>query len=920
MRTIKLSAISLLCLLSVMTFGNRLFNGFKVQSQSGTLSQPAEVTASDNAYSTKVGISWDTVRGATLYRIFRNAVNDSSSAVVVGTTAEGTFFDQAATPGQTFFYWVRAEKGSVVSALSVPDQGTRATGTINGPVPPLNPPLAPLGNPVTATKAYLGKALFWDEQLSSTRTVACGTCHFASNGGSDARSLVGGARSRNAGADGVFNTADDVFASPGVVSNNSDGTYSLSPLYGFREQVTGRKSRSYIDAGYSNLLFWDGRATGTFTDPIGGAVVLQAGGALESQVAGPPVSSTEMAHAGRTWNDVAVRVTLAKPLSLSPAVPAGLKDWIGGRSYTELFEEAFGTPEVTPARIALAIASFERTVYSDRTPFDQSVAQIAPLTPAEVRGQGVFNQSRCNVCHAGTLFSDNAFHNVGVRPATEDTGRFQVTGNANNIGEFRTPSLRNVGLRGPYFHSGRFATLDEVVDFYNRGGDFDAPNVDHNLIRPLNLSGAQKSDLLSFLRGALTDPRVAAGTAPFDRPTLYSESVRVPQVTGVGVSGSGGNVPQVTAIEPPVAGNPSFAVGVSNALGGATAVLVIDSSDPGTGPAIPATASFVRLNVQLSGSGAGQGFGSASLLIPANPALIGSTFFGRWYVSDANAAGGVSVTPLFKFTVFGDATSIGPNPIDDTQSYVTQQYRDFLNREPDQSGLSFWTNQISSCGTDQACIQAMRTNVSAAFYLSIEFQQSGYLVYRFYKASFGNLPNAPVPLRLSEFTPDAQKIGLGVVVNQAGWETVLENNKQAFAAEFVQRARFASAFPASLTPAQFVDSLFANAAVVPSSSDRTLALNEFGSAGNTSDLAARGRALRRVAENSTLAQQEFNRGFVLMQYFGYMRRNPNEAPDSDFQGYNFWLTKLDTFSGDFVKADMVKAFITSTEYRQRFGQ
>jgi cytochrome c peroxidase len=920
MRTIKLSMILLLAVLGLTALGNRFFQGFVVRGQAVALSAPTEVTASDNAYSTKVGISWDAVRAATLYRIFRNTVNDSASAVVLGATAEGTFFDPSGIAGRTYFYWVRAENGSVISGLSTPDQGTRANGIINGPVAPLNPPTAPAGNQVTATKAYLGKALFWDEQLSSTRTVACGTCHFASNGGSDARAIVNSARSRNAGADGVFGTGDDVFASPGVVSNNSDGTYIWSPLYGFREQVTPRKSRSYIDAGYSNLLFWDGRANGTFSDPIGGAVVLPNGAALESQVLGPPVSSTEMAHAGRTWNDVAVRVMVARPLTLSPSVPAGLKDWFAGRSYPQLFEEAFGTPEVTPARIAMAIATFERTVYSDRTPFDQSVAGISQLTPEQVRGQGVFNQSRCNVCHAGTLFSDNAFHNIGVRPQTEDTGRFQVTGNANNIGEFRTPSLRNVGLRGPYFHDGHLATLEEVVEFYNRGGDFDAPNVDHNLIRPLNLSPAQKSDLLAFLRGALTDPRVAAGAAPFDSPMLYSESTRVPQVLGSGTQGSGGNVPQVSANEPPLAGNPSFAVGVSNALGGATAVLVIDSNDPGTGPAIPATASFARVSVQLSGTGAGQGFGSVSLLIPANPALIGSTFFGRWYVQDASGAGSVAITPAFKFTVFGDATAIGPNPIDDTQTYVTQQYRDFLNREPDQSGLAFWTSQIASCGSDQTCIQAKRTNVSAAFYLSIEFQQSGYLIYRFYKSAYGNPAGAPVPLTLSEFLPDSQKIGQGVVVNQAGWETVLENNKQAFAAEFVQRSRFVSAFPASLSPADFVDRLFANAAVGASSSERTSAINEFGAAANTADALARSRALRRIAENTTLAQQEFNRAFVLMQYFGYLRRNPNDAPDADYQGYNFWLNKLNSFNGDFVSADMVKAFISSVEYRQRFGQ
>src|SRR5436190_1060999 len=607
--TIKLSVIGLLLVISTLIFANRLLTGSDSNGQTGSLTAPAEVTASDNSYVTKVGISWDTVRGATLYRIFRNPTNNSATAAEIGTTAEGTFFDTTATVGQTSFYWVRAENGSMTSPMSAPDQGARATGNING-AGPLNPPPQPAGNLVTATKAYLGKTLFWDEQLSATGTVACGTCHFAANGGSDSRSAVGSVRARNAGADNVFGTADDVFASPGVISNNADGTYSFSPVYGFHEQVTGRKSRSYIDAGFSPVLFWDGRASGTFTDPIGGAVVLPIGGALESQVLGPPVSSTEMANANRTWGDVASRVVNSSPLALSPSVPAGLRDWIGGRSYPELFQEAFGSSNVTPVRIAEAIATFERTLYSDRTPFDLSVQQITLLAAAETRGQGIFNTRGCNVCHAGNLFSDNAFHNVGVRPQTEDTGRFQVTGNANNIGEFRTPILRNVGLRGPYFHDGHFQTLEEVVAFYNRGGDFDAPNINHNLIRPLRLNGQQQSDLVAFLRNALSDPRVVAGTAPFDRPTLYSESNRIPVITGTGTQGSGGNIPQPVAVEPPLVGNASFSVGVSNALGGAQAVLVIDSSDPGAGPTIPATGSFARISLTLNGSGAGQGFGS----------------------------------------------------------------------------------------------------------------------------------------------------------------------------------------------------------------------------------------------------------------------------------------------------------------------
>src|SRR6476659_9855559 len=153
--TIKLSVIGLLLVISTLIFANRLLTGSDSSGQTGSLTAPAEVTASDDSYVTKVGINWDTVRGATVYRIFRNTANDSATATALGTTAEGTFFDTTATVGQTFFYWVRAENGALVSPMSAPDQGTRANGNING-AGPLNPPPQPAGNLVTATKAYLG--------------------------------------------------------------------------------------------------------------------------------------------------------------------------------------------------------------------------------------------------------------------------------------------------------------------------------------------------------------------------------------------------------------------------------------------------------------------------------------------------------------------------------------------------------------------------------------------------------------------------------------------------------------------------------------------------------------------------------------------------------------------------------------------
>jgi len=261
------------------------------------------------------------------------------------------------------------------------------------------------------------------------------------------------------------------------------------------------------------------------------------------------------------------------------------------------------------------------------------------------------------------------------------------------------------------------------------------------------------------------------------------------------------------------------------------------------------------------------------------------------------------------------------NPLDTPEYFVRQHYLDFLNREPDESGFNFWSDQMISCGSDAVCLERRRVNVSAAYFLSIEFQETGGLVYRFYKAAYENLPGAPVPVRLNEFLPDTQQIGQGVVVGVGTWQATLEENKQAFAAAFVTRSRFTSAYATSLTPAEFVDALYANAGVSPPpSAERSAAIDEFGGAGNTADAAARGRALRRVAENSTLGQQEFNRAFVLMEYFGYMRRNPDDAPEPglNFDGYNFWLGKLIQFGGNFEQADMVKAFIVSGEYRGRF--
>jgi hypothetical protein len=279
----------------------------------------------------------------------------------------------------------------------------------------------------------------------------------------------------------------------------------------------------------------------------------------------------------------------------------------------------------------------------------------------------------------------------------------------------------------------------------------------------------------------------------------------------------------------------------------------------------------------------------------------------------------MGATTTATLTVGSDDTADGANPVRDgsfnSQFFVRQHYLDFFGREPDAAGLAFWSNQIDEC-TTQACRELRRVNVSAAFFLSIEFQETGYLAYRTHGAAFGaRRVGGTVPLTLAEFLPDLRRIGQGVVVGEAGWEARLEANKVAYFDEFVTRPAFRAAFDA-MTSNEFVDALFQRAGVTPTQSERIALI-----AGLVVGAETRATVLRRVAEHDAFTGREKNAAFVLMQYFGYLRRNPSDAPELtlDFSGYNFWLTKLNSFGGNFVSAEMVKAFITSGEYQVRFG-
>jgi hypothetical protein len=295
----------------------------------------------------------------------------------------------------------------------------------------------------------------------------------------------------------------------------------------------------------------------------------------------------------------------------------------------------------------------------------------------------------------------------------------------------------------------------------------------------------------------------------------------------------------------------------------------------------------------------------------------------RLRLSNPSAGSALGPQTSAALEITDDAQESVTNPIENAQDFTLQHYHDFLNREPDDRGLAFWKGQTANCGSSDP--EVCHINVSAAFFLSIELQQTGYFVERMYKAAFGDATGTStlggahqlaVPaVRLSEFLPDSQQVGKNVAVGIGDWERQLEDNKQAFALDFVRRQRFKDAFPSTLTAAEFVSKLDRNVGGVLSAEEKA-SLGGF----DPADESKRVRVLRAVAEDAALTRAEFNRAFVLMQYFGYLRRDPDAALDVDHTGYDFWLRKLDQFGGDFIRAEMVKAFLNSDEYRKRFGQ
>jgi cytochrome c peroxidase len=543
----------------------------------------------------------------------------------------------------------------------------------------LPPVPVPAGNPITEEKRVLGKILFFDEQLSTSMVVSCATCHAPTSGGADPRIA------RHPGDDLLLNTPDDVLGSAGIIRSDAGNNFQRDPVFALQPQITDRAANSNINAAYAPLLFWDGRASGVFRDPVTNQVLLASNAALESQAAAPLLNSVEMAHADFSWADLSAKLGRVRPLDLATSITPDVAPALaGGASYAALFQRAFGDPAITPARIAMAIATYQRTLVSDQTPYDRFLeGQPGALTAAQQRGLMAFRASNCATCHQEPLLTDHTFRNVGLRPPAEDLGRAGVTNNPADRGRFRVPGLRNVGLKPTHFHNGAAPTVRAVVDFYARANP-NLPQFPENrdpIMQNVNVPPQARPDLTDFLANALTDPRVRDGLFPFDAPTLFTAPARAGDratLVGGGVPGAGGVLPRIIVQAPSMVGNLDYRVGLDVVVGGATARLGVSTVAPVNGLITPE-----RYLGAVTAGGVGPGAGTATLHYALRQGRVrgGDVLFVQWFIDDPAAPGGVAASAVARVPFFcgssgcpsdcaADLNNDGEATFDDIQVFV----------------------------------------------------------------------------------------------------------------------------------------------------------------------------------------------------------------------------------------------------------
>ncbi len=399
-------------------------------------------------------------------------------------------------------------------------------------------------------------------------------------------------------------TNDDVSGSQGLVRMDfvklsgkaADSCKAVDdPAFHKLRRVTGRNTPSAINAIFNFRSFWDGRANNVFngknpagpTDPtaqvlqvIGGVptpvTIALENASLASQSVGPPNNGTEMSCNGRNFSQLGRKMLGLKPLgaqtvSKTDSVLGALADGKGLKTtYKAMIKAAFkpewwdSDTQVSGFSVmennfslywGLSVMLYESKLVSDDSRVDRYLdGNTSALTAEELAGMDVFTgKGRCDQCHSGAVLSEasvsaangdplSGFINDGVRPAAEDGGDILQPG----LGFFKTPTVRNTELNGPYFHNGNKATLMQVVDFYNRGGDFPDANTDSD-VRVLNLTDAEKHALVAFML-ALTDDRVKYERAPFDHPSLTVNNG--PKLAAVGAAGNSAALKRFISVDP----------------------------------------------------------------------------------------------------------------------------------------------------------------------------------------------------------------------------------------------------------------------------------------------------------------------------------------------------------------------------------
>jgi len=523
-------------------------------------------------------------------------------------------------------------------------------------------PQAPVGNEADPVKARLGKLLFWDEQVSFDRTMACGTCHIPAAGGSDPRTTRHPAGSEH----------PNRFGSPGVVRQDIDGNYVVDANFLLEPQITGRLAPTPIGAAFMQKLFWDISAEEDFAffDVDGNMQVLWDSAALESLSVRPPVSSVEMGHDDMEWTELEERLGGEEPMALASDLSG---DFVvtSGETYSDLFEEAFGSPEVTEGRFAMAVAQYMRELVPDQAPIDDG---LYTLSSEAQHGFELFNSistdpnSGCVACHQtfeGTdslstievdedgffvepndyLFTSGTTEDALVDPIDDRDVQFA-----------KTSGLRNVALQDRLESQGRFAGIEDALDSHYLQDDMTEKTFG---------AGTEefRDDILAFF-DALVDTRVAAETAPFDRPTLYSELVPFgSNILGNGTLASTGRIPEIIANTPPLIGNPDFKLGIGLAEEGSTAVLYSSDalvSAPGGSEDVQWEIDEQSREFTFEGSVTldgetevpGIGVGTLYLPIPDDSQLSGETRYFQWAVRDRNAAGGYAMSRVAEVTYF----------------------------------------------------------------------------------------------------------------------------------------------------------------------------------------------------------------------------------------------------------------------------